>query len=128
MTSLRVLKMPQVPFTFESERPNGNLETKQSLNYHLSDLDKVGQMAEWLSAIQPTFPKRSNGNLSILQHTVVCKRYLGDHATLTQGTTCEATLLDDDEDVCLWDLVHFKRTSTNFQAVVFIIWNFNLQT
>ena len=42
-----VFEIPQVPFEFESERPNGNSATKQSPNYHLSDLDKVGQMAEW---------------------------------------------------------------------------------
>ena len=33
-----VFEIPQVPFEFESERPN----------YHSSDLDKVGQMAKWL--------------------------------------------------------------------------------
>ena len=31
---------------FESERPKGD-STKQSPNYHLLDLDKVGQMAKW---------------------------------------------------------------------------------
>ena len=30
-------------FKFESEEPNGNSATKQSRNYHSSDLDKVGQ-------------------------------------------------------------------------------------
>ena len=35
--------MSQVPFVleFESEWLNGNLVTKQSLNYHLSDLEKL---------------------------------------------------------------------------------------
>ena len=34
--------MPQVlfAFEFESEWPNGDSATKQSLNYHLSDLEK----------------------------------------------------------------------------------------
>ena len=32
--------MPQVPFAFESERPRGNSETKLSLNYRSSDLEK----------------------------------------------------------------------------------------
>ena len=43
-----VFEIPQVPFAFEfeSERPNGNSATKQSLNYHSSDLDTFGQMAE----------------------------------------------------------------------------------
>ena len=43
-----VFEIPQVPFAFvfESERPNGNSATKHSLNYHSSDLDTVGQMAE----------------------------------------------------------------------------------
>ena len=49
----RVFEIPQVPFAFEceSEWPNDNSVTKQSPNYHSSDLDKVGQMAEWHSAI-----------------------------------------------------------------------------
>ena len=41
-----VFEIPQVLFEFESERPNGNSATKQSPNYHSSDLDKVGQIAE----------------------------------------------------------------------------------
>ena len=46
-----VFEIPQAPFPFEfeSELSNGNLETKQSLNYHL--------------AIQLTFPNLMNGNL-----------------------------------------------------------------
>ena len=48
-------------FEFESERPNGNLMTKQLPNYHLPALDKVSQTAEWYSAI-PTFLKWLNGN------------------------------------------------------------------
>ena len=63
--------------------------------------------------------------LYVLQHTAVCKRYLGE--ATAQGSSCEATLLDDDEDVCLRDLVHFKHTSTNFQAVVHTVRDFNLQ-
>ena len=41
-------RMPQVPFTFEfeSECPNGNSVTKQSPNYHSSDLEKS---VEWLN-------------------------------------------------------------------------------
>ena len=41
----RVFEIPQVSFAFEfeSERPNGNSVTKQSLNHHSSDLDKVSQ-------------------------------------------------------------------------------------
>ena len=38
--------MPQVPFEFKSERLNSNLATKQSLNYHLSDVEKS---VEWLN-------------------------------------------------------------------------------
>ena len=64
--------------------------------------------------------------VSILQHTVVCKRYLGG-ATVAPGSICVTTLLDDDEDVCLSDLVHFKDISTTFQAVVHTVRNFNLQ-
>ena len=43
-----VFERTQAPlaFEFQSERLNGNSATKQSLNYHLSDMDKVGQMAE----------------------------------------------------------------------------------
>ena len=36
--------MPQVPFAFEFEWPNGNLVTKQLLNYHSSNLEKL---VEW---------------------------------------------------------------------------------
>ena len=41
--SVSVFEIPQVPFAFEfeSELPNDNLVTKQSPNYHLSDLNKV---------------------------------------------------------------------------------------
>ena len=44
-----IFEIPRVPFAFEfeSERLNGNLATKQLQNYHSSDLDKVGQSAEW---------------------------------------------------------------------------------
>ena len=42
--------MPQAPFAFESEWPNGNLVTEQSPNYHSSDLEKL--------------VKSLNGNLS----------------------------------------------------------------
>ena len=43
-----VFEIPQVPFAFEfeSEWLNDNLATKQSPNYHSSDLDKVSQMAK----------------------------------------------------------------------------------
>ena len=43
------IQIPQVPFAFEfvSEQLNGNSATKLLPNYHSSDLDKVGQMAEW---------------------------------------------------------------------------------
>ena len=46
---LPVFEIPQVHFAFdfESEWPNGNLATKQLPNSHSSDLDKVGQIAEW---------------------------------------------------------------------------------
>ena len=49
----RVFEIPQVPFAFEFESgwPNDNSVTKQSPNYHSSDLDKVGQMSEWHSAV-----------------------------------------------------------------------------
>ena len=42
---VRVFSMPQVPFAFEfeSERPNCNLVTKQSLNYHSADLKKSAE-------------------------------------------------------------------------------------
>ena len=52
--------MPRVPFV--SDRLNGNSTTKQSLNYHSSDLDEVGQTAEWHLAVRLTFPKWPNGN------------------------------------------------------------------
>ena len=55
---LCVFEILQVPFAFESERLNGNLVTKKSPNYHSSDLDEVGQMAEWHLAIQLTFLKQ----------------------------------------------------------------------
>ena len=46
--------MPRVPFAFEfeSEWPNGDSVTKQSPNYHSSDLDKVSQTAEWREVFQ----------------------------------------------------------------------------
>ena len=44
--------MPRVPFA--SERLNGNSTTKQSLNCHSSDLDEVGQTAEWHLAVRLT--------------------------------------------------------------------------
>ena len=42
---VRVFSMPQVPFAFEfeSERPNCNLVTKQSLNCHSADLKKSAE-------------------------------------------------------------------------------------
>ena len=42
MYAIGAFCMPQVPFAFEfeSERPNGNLVTKQSLNYHLAISEK----------------------------------------------------------------------------------------
>ena len=45
--------MAQVPlsFEFESERPDGNLATNQSLNYHSSDLEKS---VEWLNGNSAT--------------------------------------------------------------------------
>ena len=57
---LCVFEILQVPFAFESERLNGNLVTKKSPNYHSSDLDEVGQMAEWHLVIQLTFLKQPN--------------------------------------------------------------------
>ena len=47
------LCMPQVPsaFEFESEPPNSNSATKQSPNYHLSDLEKL---VKWLNGYLAT--------------------------------------------------------------------------
>ena len=59
---LGVFKMVQVQFAFESERSNGNSVTKQSPNYHSSDLDKVGETVKWHLANRPTFLKWPNGN------------------------------------------------------------------
>ena len=44
-----VFKIPRLPFAFELEsgQLNGNSATKLLPNYHLSDLDKVGQIAKW---------------------------------------------------------------------------------
>ena len=55
--------MPRVPlaFEFERERPNGNSATKQSLNYHLSDLEKS---VEWLNGNSVTV-------LSLNCHSVI---------------------------------------------------------
>ena len=43
MSSCRVFEIPQIPcaFEFESEWPNGNLVTKQSLNCHSANLEKL---------------------------------------------------------------------------------------
>ena len=69
--------MPQVlfAFEFESEWPNGNSATKQSLNYHLSDLEKSVEQSKmvihqlfclWI-AIWPfnwLYPNLTNGDLA----------------------------------------------------------------
>ena len=57
-----VSEIPQVPFAFEfeCEWPNGYLVTKQSPNYHLSDLEKS---VEWPNGNSTTvlFPNRHSG-------------------------------------------------------------------
>ena len=71
--SQSVFEIPQVPFAFEfeSERPNGKSAIKQSPNYHSSDLDKVklpnGNLETKQSlnchlAVRPTFPNLTTGN------------------------------------------------------------------
>ena len=51
--SLNAFCMPQVPFAFEfeSKQLSGNLAIKQSLNYHLSDLEKS---VKWLNGNSAT--------------------------------------------------------------------------
>ena len=84
--------MTQVPFSFESERLHGNLAIKQLPNYHLSDLDKVGQTA------QLTFPKQLNGNLATVllpychstvhTHTQTQKKNLRYFENTQEATSC----------------------------------------
>ena len=60
----RALCMPQIPFAFESEQPNGNLATKQSPNFHLAI---QGKLVEWPDGIQlfdQLYPNLTNGNLA----------------------------------------------------------------
>ena len=72
-----VFKIPKVPFSFafEPNWPNGYSVTKQSLNYHSSDSDKVGQTAKYHSLVWPTFPEWLNSNsvtvLSLNCHSAV---------------------------------------------------------
>ena len=49
---IHVFEIPQVPFEFEfeSQRPNGNLATKQSLDYHFA-ISEVSRTAKCHSAV-----------------------------------------------------------------------------
>ena len=65
---LGVFEIPRVlfAFEFESERPNGNLATKQSPNYHSTDFIQIWQMEiRWLFVAKLPFgcsDSNSNAN------------------------------------------------------------------